>query len=112
MYKIFKNSLFKVCNFVFYKQLISWVIYGKLEDRYNEFFIKLNENKKRNIGKNTYLRNNTYTWYSEYELVDDYIPTYIKKDIAKTILFIGKSVAAIYDPRNKKSNYYYEYICL
>jgi len=97
--------LFKVCNFVFYKQLISWVIYGKLEDRYNEFFIKLNENKKRNIGKNTYLRNNTYTWYSEYELVDDYIPTYIKKDIAKTILFIGKSVAAIYDPRNKKKTF-------
>ncbi|ORX82598.1 Spc97/Spc98 [Anaeromyces robustus] len=94
--------LFKVCNFVFYKQLISWVIYGKLEDRYNEFFIRLNENKKRNIGKNTYSRINIPTWYSEYELIDDYIPIYIKKDIAKTILFIGKSVAAIYDPRNQK----------
>jgi len=54
--------LFKVCNFVFYKQLISWVIYGKLEDRYNEFFIKLNENKKRNIEKNIYTKTNAPLW--------------------------------------------------
>jgi len=55
-------SLFKVCNFVFYKQLISWVIYGKLEDRYNEFFIRLNENKKRSIERNIYTRTNAPIW--------------------------------------------------
>jgi len=58
----FLTSLFKVCNFVFYKQLISWVIFGKLEDRNNEFFIRLNENKKKNIGRNTYSRLNTPLW--------------------------------------------------
>jgi len=65
-------------------------------------FIKLNENKKRNIEKNIYTKTNAPLWFAECELVDDYIPVYIKKDIAKTILFIGKSVAAIYDPRNQK----------
>lgn len=31
--------MIKAVNFVFFRQLCGWVIYGKVEDTYGEFFI-------------------------------------------------------------------------
>ncbi|KAF9115962.1 hypothetical protein BGX27_005654, partial [Mortierella sp. AM989] len=92
------------------KQVISWVIYGQIQDPFGEFFIialrptgtkparspvvastaasKLSKSLSASLSAS-----NSTKWQAEYGLNEGMIPTMIPTSLANAILFIGKSIA-------------------
>ena len=80
------------CHIVMYKQLLSWLLYGLLIDRYNEFFItKISSDS---LDKTS----NNLPSISQARHIDDFevklvnLPSYIPNRIARVICFIGSSL--------------------
>ncbi|XP_076235225.1 gamma-tubulin complex component 4 [Calliopsis andreniformis] len=97
-------------HIVFYKHLTSWLLYGHLEDIYNEFFIQkisdgqnsliLAENKN-NIVETVNAKFTADMW--DYDIQIDLLPSYIRPSLASKILTIGQTVIMFgNDPRQKK----------
>lgn len=98
---------------VFYKHLTSWLLYGHIEDMYNEFFIqKISERENSLIlvdNKDNFDKINTkFTgdmW--NYDVQIDLLPSYIRPSLATKILTIGQTIIMFgNDPRQKKGNLY------
>nr|XP_003705144.1 PREDICTED: gamma-tubulin complex component 4 isoform X1 [Megachile rotundata]XP_012144939.1 PREDICTED: gamma-tubulin complex component 4 isoform X1 [Megachile rotundata] len=95
---------------VFYKHLTSWLLYGHLEDVYNEFFIqKVSENQsslilvdnKSNCMESMNAKFNADMW--NYDIQIDMLPSYIRPSLATKILTIGQTIIMFgNDPRQKK----------
>ncbi|XP_012144940.2 gamma-tubulin complex component 4 isoform X2 [Megachile rotundata] len=95
---------------VFYKHLTSWLLYGHLEDMYNEFFIqKVSENQsslilvdnKSNCMESMNAKFNADMW--NYDIQIDMLPSYIRPSLATKILTIGQTIIMFgNDPRQKK----------
>jgi gamma-tubulin complex component 4 len=77
--------LFQECYKVLYNQLAGWILYGKLLDSYNEFFIhKIESMGCKDIEKD---------WDSMFTLELSMLPSsIISKQTAEKVLFIGKSI--------------------
>lgn len=95
---------------VFYKHLTSWLLYGHLEDMYNEFFIKkISEGQnslvlvdnKNNVVETINTKFNSDMW--DYNVQVDLLPSYIRPSLATKILTIGQTIIMFgNDPRHKK----------
>lgn len=108
---------------VFYKQLTNWLLYGHLQDIYNEFFIqkvvntesRVTENADSTAGngstekiaeKNQSLSKTVDNNMWDYEIKVDALPSYIGIPLATKILTIGQSIIMFSnDPRQKKGKY-------
>jgi gamma-tubulin complex component 4 len=79
------TTLFRECYKVLYNQLAGWILYGKLLDSYNEFFIhKIESMGCKDIEKD---------WDSMFTLELSMLPSsIINKQTAEKVLFIGKSI--------------------
>ena len=106
-------------HIVFYKHLTSWLLYGHLEDMYNEFFIqKISERQNSLIladNKDNFDKANTkFTadmW--NYDVQIDMLPSYIRPSLAIKILTIGQTIIMFgNDPRQKKGNLYLKHFRL
>ncbi|XP_034192917.1 gamma-tubulin complex component 4 isoform X2 [Osmia lignaria lignaria] len=95
---------------VFYKHLTSWLLYGHLEDMYNEFFIqKVSEGQsslilvgnKNNCTESINAKFDVDMW--NYDIRIDMLPSYIRPSLATKILTIGQTIIMFgNDPRQKK----------
>ncbi|XP_053984864.1 gamma-tubulin complex component 4 [Hylaeus volcanicus] len=95
---------------VFYKHITSWLLYGHLEDMYNEFFIKkISEGQnslilvdnKNNVIEAMNTKFNSDMW--NYNVQIDMLPSYIRPSLAIKILTIGQTIIMFgNDPRQKK----------
>ncbi|XP_076637844.1 gamma-tubulin complex component 4 isoform X2 [Colletes latitarsis] len=95
---------------VFYKQMTSWLLYGHLEDMYNEFFIKKTSEEqtsliladnKNNVVEAMNAKFNSDMW--DYNVQVDMLPSYIRPSLATKILTIGQTIIMFgNDPRQKK----------
>eukprot|EP00116_Pleurobrachia_bachei_P002932 sb/3463194/ len=87
-------ELLQSCHSVFYQQLSAWVLHGKVEDPFGEFFIAPSGDG-REEEEGGLLANYTINW--------DMVPGYFSKDIINTILFVGSSVH-VFSGRKYSSN--------
>lgn len=97
---------------IFYKHLTSWLLYGHLEDMYNEFFIqKVSEGQsslilvgnKNNCVESINAKFDVDMW--NYDIRIDMLPSYIRPSLATKILTIGQTIIMFgNDPRQKKGN--------
>ncbi|KAG0001984.1 hypothetical protein BGZ79_003835 [Entomortierella chlamydospora] len=108
------TELLQGCCAVMMKQIVSWVIYGQIQDPYGEFFItalRSKESTSTNKGSKwgtatskitselsanlsaSPLTPNSNRWQADYGLNEGMIPTMIPIPLANAILFIGKSIA-------------------
>lgn len=95
---------------VFLRQLSQWLIYGRLDDMHEEFFIvHIDENKSKNnqhLDAGTVLSTatisdsvNTDLW--QYEIVYDLLPSNFPPSWAEKVLFIGQTVQMLRDDPRK-----------
>lgn len=49
-YPIFPSRILFVCHGLLYKQLCSWLLYGCLNDPYQEFFVQVNSEDSGNVS--------------------------------------------------------------
>jgi hypothetical protein len=70
------QRIYIVCLEVLHKQLVSWMLFGKLLDPYNEFFIHLDESK-------------------HFVIIGEKIPNCLNISLAQQVLFVGESVVAL-----------------
>lgn len=70
------QQIYNVCLKVLHKQLVSWLLFGKLLDPYNEFFIHLDGSKNFVIN-------------------GEKIPNCLSVSLAQQVLFVGESVVAL-----------------
>nr|CCA15038.1 gammatubulin complex component 4 putative [Albugo laibachii Nc14] len=78
------HHLQQCCHRILYKQMISWMIYGKLLDPYQEFFVKSTQSNTESGDYHDTLA---------YRLDLNAIPgSYFPVSIAESIYFIGKSM--------------------
>ncbi|KAF9437735.1 hypothetical protein BGZ76_011373 [Entomortierella beljakovae] len=103
------TELLQGCYAVMMKQIVSWIVYGQIQDSFGEFFIRKVQSADNNkqtaanhsLNKSTVNPDmstilstpNSTRWLTEYELDESMIPTIIPIPLANVILFIGKSVA-------------------
>ncbi|KAJ3415060.1 Gamma-tubulin complex component 4 [Chytridiales sp. JEL 0842] len=83
------------CNAVLGKQLLAWMVYGIVDDPFNEFFIRQpalgTENNESDSLKTQ--------WETGYVLEQSGIPSFVSSKTANNILFVGRAMATI---RNSK----------
>ena len=70
------ETIYNDCLRVLHKQLISWLLFGKLLDPHGEFFIKYDDSKQLVI-------------------VGERIPNCLNVTLAQQVLFVGESVVAL-----------------
>ncbi|XP_043477016.1 gamma-tubulin complex component 4-like [Leptopilina heterotoma] len=110
-----KEALEKVMrcmHVVFCKHLISWLLYGQLEDEHKEFFIQKSADDSDDLGISVDGMNSGTTeakcvnmW--NYDIQIDMLPSYIRTTLASKILSIGQTVIMFgNDPRQKKELWY------
>ena len=68
--------IYNTCLKVLHKQLVSWMLFGKLLDPYNEFFIHLDDNKQFIIN-------------------GEIVPNCLSVLLVQQVLFVGESVVAL-----------------
>ena len=90
-----------------YNQLRDWIIYGVLNDKYDEFYICVDKNNEKQaqqpkqidddfalLGINEieelYMGNRFSSNYSNYSFKSDLLPTYLTMKTANMILFTGE----------------------
>ncbi|GMH30858.1 hypothetical protein Nepgr_032701 [Nepenthes gracilis] len=95
---------------VMYNQLASWMVYGILQDPHGEFFIRRQENRDVEhetsnpdmLGKLAHLSiddSSLTDWHFGYHISEDMLPEYVNMRVAESILFSGKAVRVLRDPR-------------
>ncbi|TPX71720.1 hypothetical protein SpCBS45565_g00795 [Spizellomyces sp. 'palustris'] len=92
--------LLQGCMTVFYKQLITWMLYGKLHDPHGEFFVRNGgiDSRQKNSADDDFdlhLQADHTRWQSQFVLDAALVPDFVPPDVAETILFIGKAVVII-----------------
>ena len=70
------QQIYNDCLRVLHKQLISWLLFGKLLDPYGEFFIQFNES-------------------NQLVIIGERIPSCLNVTLAQQVLFVGESVVAL-----------------
>ena len=78
------------CHIVMFKQLSSWLFYGLLVDRFDEFFIT--KESKQSTANDSALSVSEKNSMDEFEVNFYNLPTYIPSRIAQVICFIGSSL--------------------
>ncbi|KAG0202398.1 Gamma-tubulin complex component 4 [Mortierella sp. GBA30] len=119
--KEWMDELLRGCCAVMMRQIVSWVIYGQIQDPFGEFFIvqcqPVSDAKytgiQRGQASESLLRSRSATafrttrisstntsssmssikWETEYALDETTIPAMIPTTLAEAMLFIGKSIA-------------------
>lgn len=98
---------------VFYKHLISWLLYGQLEDVHKEFFIQKSNDDSDDLGisvdgMNSGTSEVKFTNMWNYDIQIDMLPSYIRSTLASKILAIGQTVIMFgNDPRQKKGFFFF-----
>lgn len=70
------QEIYNTCLKVLHKQLVSWMLFGKLLDPYNEFFIQVDDSKR-------------------FVITGEMIPSCLTVSLAQQVLFVGESVVAL-----------------
>lgn len=95
------SSIQNAIQLVFFQQLSQWLIYGRLVDKYEEFFIIRQDanltfmdqqHSKLTTGSTTTIHSKDIANFSQYELSYEHLPQFIDRTIADDILFIGQTV--------------------
>ncbi|KAI8358346.1 gamma-tubulin complex component protein [Mortierella sp. GBAus27b] len=113
------NELLRGCCVVMMRQIVSWVIYGQLQDPYDEFFILQLQptDKSQDAGSRTghasrsqlrsrsarssssrlatsssSLPSTSNKWEAEFTVDESMLPAMIPVALANSMLFIGKSI--------------------
>ncbi|KAJ3156732.1 Gamma-tubulin complex component 4 [Geranomyces michiganensis] len=97
--------LFQICMAVAYKQIIGWMLYGQLDDQYEEFFILVQpkEDPADVRGKEMQLQAEDTRWQSQIKLKTAALPHFIPLSLAQTVLFVGKAVLTIKDSQRPET---------
>ncbi|KAG0339693.1 Gamma-tubulin complex component 4 [Podila humilis] len=116
--KEWMNDLLQGCCAVMIRQIVSWVIYGQIQDPFGEFFIySLQPNNSSSGFKSKHQtsttgssshrqpmfssasasasskKGSTIKWQAEFALDHKLIPAMVPVSLAQNMLFIGKSIA-------------------
>ncbi|KAG0355886.1 hypothetical protein BG005_005189 [Podila minutissima] len=118
--KEWMNDLLQGCCAVMMRQIVSWVIYGQIQDPFGEFFIfSVQPTSSRDSVNSSFFRSKlqgsttthrrdmsasashrsstsskgSFKWQAEYALDDKLTPAMIPTPLAQAMLFIGKSIA-------------------
>ncbi|CAF0716055.1 unnamed protein product, partial [Brachionus calyciflorus] len=103
------NKILTITHEVLYKQLREWLIYGNLNDKFNEFFIYLDPTQPEETMVDKTRKNQEYdddmnineteellmgsrfsSKYSQFSIESTQLPSYISFKIANKILFTGE----------------------
>ncbi|KAJ3136120.1 Gamma-tubulin complex component 4 [Geranomyces variabilis] len=97
--------LFQICMAVFYKQLIGWMLHGRLNDQYEEFFISMQSSNldARDPAREVQLQADDTRWQSQIKLKTAALPRFIPLAVAQNVLFIGKAVLTIKESRRPET---------
>lgn len=111
--KVALEKIIHCVHIVFYKQLTSWLLYGRLEDVHSEFFIQKVSSSQINLTPTEKKNNEDFyggttdknikldMW--DYDIQIDMLPTNIRPSLAAKILTIGQTIIMFgNDPRQKK----------
>ncbi|XP_068658448.1 gamma-tubulin complex component 4 isoform X2 [Aristolochia californica] len=90
-------------------QLASWMVYGILQDKHGEFFIRRQEDRdKENESTNSDALEklpqkssdaaSLTDWHVGFHIVLDMLPEYIHMRVAESILFAGKAIRVLRNP--------------
>ncbi|KAI4301421.1 hypothetical protein L6164_034702 [Bauhinia variegata] len=94
---------------VMYNQLASWMVYGILQDKHGEFFIRRQEDRDVEPGsshpdvseKMARLSTDDASltdWHLGFHICLDMLPEYIPMRVAESVLFAGKAVRVLRNP--------------
>ncbi|KAH6559292.1 hypothetical protein KP509_1Z015200 [Ceratopteris richardii] len=103
---------------VMYRQLASWMVYGILHDKDEEFFIQrlqmensqskaeneLERPGQRNSNADTELAD----WHSSFHVFLGMLPQYIPSQVAESVLFVGKAVRILRNPSKSFKSHQHE----
>nr|CAD7410959.1 unnamed protein product [Timema cristinae] len=115
------NILFS-CHKVLFKQLTSWLLYGRIIDRYGEFFIHKVSGDSTTVSLmgtsgNTVDMNETtvpenvpdtlYPNFCDYKIRFEMLPSYIVPSLAYKILIIGQTILMFRTDSKSRNSYRY-----
>uniref|UniRef100_A0A0D9WCZ2 Gamma-tubulin complex component n=1 Tax=Leersia perrieri TaxID=77586 RepID=A0A0D9WCZ2_9ORYZ len=94
---------------VMFNQLTSWMVYGILQDQYNEFFIRRQEDRDQEnelsqvdaadkFTQKSAKETSLTSWHTGFHVSLDMLPEYIHMRVAESILFAGKAVRVLRNP--------------
>ncbi|XP_006655007.3 gamma-tubulin complex component 4 [Oryza brachyantha] len=94
---------------VMFNQLTSWMVYGILQDQYNEFFIRRQEDRDEENESSQVDAADKFTqksakeaslasWHTGFHVSLDMLPEYIHMRVAESILFAGKAIRVLRNP--------------
>ncbi|KAI8803408.1 Spc98 family-domain-containing protein [Cladochytrium replicatum] len=96
------EMLFRSCQMVLQKQIVSWMLYGTLFDPNDEFFVRENKRTDKSSSNpsvdSLMLRQvgeSRMRWNNMFVLDQSFIPDHIPLSLAQQILFVGKSMWSI-----------------
>lgn len=105
--KVALQKMMQSLHMIFYKQLTSWLLYGRLEDTYKEFFIQKKETAQESLlfadnkDGSSEIKNHNDMW--NYDIDANMLPSYITFTLAAKILSIGQTIIIFgNDPRGGK----------
>ena len=90
--KYLNNILLEVTK-PFLEFIINWIKFGKIEDPYDEFFVRINNDIKDDD-----------IWKNKYKLIYENIPNFIKRNFVLKIFEIGKCIHFINNFCREKYN--------
>ncbi|XP_038879485.1 gamma-tubulin complex component 4 homolog [Benincasa hispida] len=95
---------------VMYNQLASWMVYGILQDKHGEFFIRRQDDRETNQGSSVQdvseklgrlsTDESLTDWHLGFHICLDMLPDYIHMRVAESILFAGKAIRVLRNPSN------------
>ncbi|CAK9327996.1 unnamed protein product [Citrullus colocynthis] len=95
---------------VMYNQLASWMVFGVLQDKHGEFFIRRQDDRETNQGSSVQDMTETLgrlstdesltDWHLGFHIYLDMLPDYIHMRVAESILFAGKAIRVLRNPSN------------
>ncbi|KAA3471006.1 gamma-tubulin complex component 4-like [Gossypium australe] len=94
---------------VLYNQLVSWMVYGTLQDHHGEFFIRRQEDQNMEYGSSipdiseklarlSADDTSLMDWHLGFHIVLDMLPEYIHMHAAESILFANKAIRILRNP--------------
>uniref|UniRef100_A0A0E0H9S6 Gamma-tubulin complex component n=1 Tax=Oryza nivara TaxID=4536 RepID=A0A0E0H9S6_ORYNI len=94
---------------VMFNQLTSWMVYGILQDQYNEFFIRRQEDRDEEndssqvdvadkFTQKSAKETSLTSWHTGFHVSLDMLPEYIHMRVAESILFAGKAIRVLRNP--------------
>ncbi|TPX62118.1 hypothetical protein PhCBS80983_g00647 [Powellomyces hirtus] len=103
------SGLSEICMAVFYKQLIAWMLYGRLNDPYHEFFVATGnkDNGRSWNGRDDevelQLQSDYTRWQSQFKFDASALPQFIPATVADTVLFVGKAIVTINESKRPET---------